>query len=135
VQTIPLCPACAGPARRDHRRAGDNINAETTERSGGRCPEQRSYPGRSTGNFFLSIAGLADAADLVIDATLKHALSEFDETKRNQELREAAHIAFTDGGIIPLYWQTVRWAARKSVRYEPRRDEERVARGARPGTD
>jgi peptide/nickel transport system substrate-binding protein len=57
------------------------------------------------------------------DRTLREALAEFDDAKRNAKLAEATHIAFTDLGIVPLYWLRVHWAARKGIAYEPRRDE------------
>ncbi len=66
------------------------------------------------------------------DALLKQALGEFDETKRNDLLRQATHVAFTDAAIVPLYWQIVHWAARKGIAYVPRRGEDTAARYAKP---
>jgi peptide/nickel transport system substrate-binding protein len=64
------------------------------------------------------------------DSALKQAMSEFDPATRDEELRRATHIAFTDVGLIPLYWQVLHWAARKGITYEPRRDEATAARFA-----
>jgi len=33
--------------------------------------------------------------------------------------------------VIPLYWPTVHWAARKGIAYKPRRGEETLAQEAR----
>jgi peptide/nickel transport system substrate-binding protein len=67
------------------------------------------------------------------DAKLKDALAEFDEEKRNGLLSEAAKIAFSDVGIVPLYWQVVHWASKKGIAYEPRKDEATLAMSAKPG--
>ena len=64
------------------------------------------------------------------DAVLKRLLGEFNDAKRNADLREAARIAFNDSAIVPLYWPVIHWAARKGVVYEPRRDEETLAQKA-----
>ena len=66
------------------------------------------------------------------DDTLKAAIAEFDEEKRNGLLRQAAQVAFTDVGIVPLYWQVVHWASKKGVAYEPRKDESTLAMVAKP---
>lgn len=66
------------------------------------------------------------------DRLLVQALGEFDAGKRNDLLRQATHVAFTDTAIVPLYWQIVHWAARRGIRYEPRRGEDTAARFARP---
>jgi peptide/nickel transport system substrate-binding protein len=68
------------------------------------------------------------------DETLKAALAEFDEEKRNGLLRQAARIAFQDVGIVPLYWQVVHWASKKGVVYEPRKDEATLAMSAKPAS-
>ena len=57
------------------------------------------------------------------DAVLRQAASEFDETKRNRLLAEATRIAMEDGGILPLYWQKLYWAARKGFVVDPDRGE------------
>jgi peptide/nickel transport system substrate-binding protein len=64
------------------------------------------------------------------DAALKRALTEFNEAKRLASLREATRIAFNDVAVVPLYWPTVHWAAKKGVVYEPRRSEETLAQKA-----
>jgi peptide/nickel transport system substrate-binding protein len=58
------------------------------------------------------------------DTVLKRALGEFDDARRNADLREAARIAFEDVAIVPLFWPVIHWAARNGIVYEPRRDEE-----------
>ncbi len=57
------------------------------------------------------------------DTILKQAASEFDEAKRNRLLADATRIAMEDGGILPLYWQKLFWAARKGYVVEPDRGE------------
>jgi peptide/nickel transport system substrate-binding protein len=57
------------------------------------------------------------------DATLKQALAEFDEAKRNQLLEQAARIGFGDVGIVPLYFPTVHWAARNGITYRANKNE------------
>ena len=47
------------------------------------------------------------------DTILQQAATEFDEAKRNALLAEATRVAMEDGGILPLYWQKLFWAARK----------------------
>jgi len=66
------------------------------------------------------------------DETLKAALAEFDEEKRNGLLRDATKVAFGDIGIVPLYWQVAHWASKKGVVYEPRKDESTLAMSAKP---
>ena len=66
------------------------------------------------------------------DETLRAAISEFDEEKRNGLLRDAAKITFGDVGIVPLYWQVVHWASKKGIAYEPRKDEATYAMSAKP---
>jgi peptide/nickel transport system substrate-binding protein len=66
------------------------------------------------------------------DAVMTQALGEFDPTKRNELLRQATHIAFTDTAIVPLYWQIDAWATKKGIAYTPRRDETTAARYVRP---
>jgi peptide/nickel transport system substrate-binding protein len=62
------------------------------------------------------------------DALLKQAAVEFDETKRNKLLADAARVAMEDGGILPLYWQKLYWAARKGFVVDPDRGEATSAR-------
>jgi peptide/nickel transport system substrate-binding protein len=66
------------------------------------------------------------------DATLKSTIAEFDEEKRNGLLRDAAKIAFSDVGLVPLYWQVVHWASKKGIAYEARKDESTYAMSAKP---
>ncbi len=64
------------------------------------------------------------------DAAFKRTLTEFNEAKRLASLREATRIAFNDVAVVPLYWPTVHWAAKKGIVYEPRRSEETLAQKA-----
>ena len=57
------------------------------------------------------------------DAVLAQAAAEFDQTKRNKLLAEATRIAMEGGAILPLYWQTLFWAARKGFMVDPDRGE------------
>ena len=57
------------------------------------------------------------------DAVLGLAAAEFDEPKRNKLLAEATRVAIEDGGILPLYWQKLFWAARQGYAIEPDRGE------------
>jgi peptide/nickel transport system substrate-binding protein len=57
------------------------------------------------------------------DAALTKALAEFDEQKRNELLAQATRIAMQDYAIVPLYWQTLFWAARGNYVVDPDRGE------------
>ncbi|MEJ0019259.1 MAG: ABC transporter substrate-binding protein [Acetobacteraceae bacterium] len=57
------------------------------------------------------------------DAMLRAASAEFDETKRNKMLADATREAMEDGGILPIYWQKLYWAARKGITVDPDRGE------------
>jgi len=62
------------------------------------------------------------------DKWIKAAAVENDEEKRETFLQEAARVAFLkDQAIIPLYFQTITWAVRKGLSYEPRMDEYTLA--------
>jgi peptide/nickel transport system substrate-binding protein len=65
------------------------------------------------------------------DETLRAALSEFDEAKREELLEKATRLAFGESAIIPLYWQKVHWAGKASVDFTPSRGEDTVATNAR----
>jgi peptide/nickel transport system substrate-binding protein len=67
------------------------------------------------------------------DGLLHQAMGEFDETKRNALLVQATKVVITDTALVPLYWQVVHWAARRGIKYQPRRDETTSARYAAPG--
>ena len=64
------------------------------------------------------------------DKAIAAANAEFDAEKRWKMLAEAAALVMKDGGVIPLYHQSVTWAARKGVTYTPRSDERTLAMGA-----
>jgi peptide/nickel transport system substrate-binding protein len=66
------------------------------------------------------------------DAVLAQAMATFDDAQRNVLLQQASHLAFTDAGIVPLYWQVLHWAARKGITYAPHRDETTAAIFAKP---
>jgi peptide/nickel transport system substrate-binding protein len=66
------------------------------------------------------------------DALLKQAATEFDEAKRNKLLADATRVAMEDGGILPLYWQKLYWAARKGYVVDPDRGEATSARFVSP---
>ncbi|MEW6549832.1 MAG: ABC transporter substrate-binding protein, partial [Spirochaetota bacterium] len=62
------------------------------------------------------------------DKFIKAAAVESDEDKREAFLQDAARVAFKqDHGILPLYFQTITWAVRKGLSYEPRMDEYTLA--------
>jgi peptide/nickel transport system substrate-binding protein len=65
------------------------------------------------------------------DAALKQAMVEFNDAKRNTLLQEATRVVFNDVAVIPLYWPTVHWAAKKGIVYEARRDESTLAQKAK----
>lgn len=67
-----------------------------------------------------------------VDKAVEAAVAEFDEPKREKMLQEAGAMAIEDMAIVPLYWQSVAWAARKDVAYTARRDERTLATDARP---
>jgi peptide/nickel transport system substrate-binding protein len=58
-----------------------------------------------------------------LDKILKKALSDMDEAKRNALLADASKIAFTEMPLLPLHFQTVVLAAKKSITYTTRRDQ------------
>jgi peptide/nickel transport system substrate-binding protein len=62
------------------------------------------------------------------DAVLKQAVTEFDQEKRYRLLADATRIAMEDGGILPIYWQKLYWAARKGLVVDPDRGEATSAR-------
>lgn len=66
------------------------------------------------------------------DAKVSEALAEFDETRRDQLLREATRIAFEDYAIIPLYWQKVHWAGKSNLDFIPNRGEDTLAVAVTP---
>lgn len=72
-------------------------------------------------------------SDPEFDKLILAAASTSDDQEREGDLQAAARIAFTkDHAILPLYYQTTTWAARKGFTYEPRMDEYTLANYARP---
>jgi peptide/nickel transport system substrate-binding protein len=56
------------------------------------------------------------------DRALATALTTFDDEQRSQLLQHATRIAMEEVGIVPLYFQTNVWAARKGLQLESRQD-------------
>ncbi|WP_349368779.1 ABC transporter substrate-binding protein [Salinarimonas sp.] len=65
------------------------------------------------------------------DAAITAAKQIFDPAEREAALQDAAAIAFGESGLVPLYFQSLAWAARDGIVFEPRRDERTLAMGAR----
>jgi peptide/nickel transport system substrate-binding protein len=62
------------------------------------------------------------------DELIARALEEFDLDLREQLLGEAAELALgEDTAMVPLYFQTLAWAAREGLEVIPRRDERTLA--------
>jgi peptide/nickel transport system substrate-binding protein len=76
--------------------------------------------GQTVGSGALNRARYSNKA---FDEVLMRASSEFDEARRNRLLADATRIAMEDGGILPLYWQKLFWAARKGYVVRPDRGE------------
>jgi peptide/nickel transport system substrate-binding protein len=70
-------------------------------------------------------------ANPALDALTDRATAVLDEEAREVLLREAVRLAMDDVAFIPLYNITNAWAARRGLRYEPRRDERTAAMGLR----
>jgi peptide/nickel transport system substrate-binding protein len=66
------------------------------------------------------------------DALLQKAAAEFDEPKRSRLLADATRVAMEDGGILPLYWQKLFWAARGGYVVDPDRGESTSAHFVSP---
>jgi peptide/nickel transport system substrate-binding protein len=62
-----------------------------------------------------------------LDAKLTTALTTIDDKAREKLLQEATEIGIKDYGVIPLYFQTNVWAARKGITVIPRLDERTFA--------
>ena len=63
-------------------------------------------------------------SNATFDRTLKQAMSEFDEGKRNLLLAQATQIAMGDYALLPLYWQKAIWAARPGVKFDANMSED-----------
>jgi peptide/nickel transport system substrate-binding protein len=62
-------------------------------------------------------------ANAEFDQAITAALQEFDEAERERLLQHAAEIVFMhDNALIPLYFESAVWAARKGLHVVPRRD-------------
>jgi len=63
-----------------------------------------------------------------LDALTDRALSTLDDTARGRLLAEAVTKASDDVAIIPLYQAMNLWASRRTIAFEPRRDQRTLAR-------
>jgi peptide/nickel transport system substrate-binding protein len=66
------------------------------------------------------------------DAKLEAALSELDDAKRENLLREATSITMEDVGIMPIHIQKNVWAMKPNLVHEARADELTRAQDVRP---
>jgi len=64
------------------------------------------------------------------DAKLTTAIHLLDDAKRNALLAQASEIVFADRATIPLHFEKVTWAAKKSVGYLARADQYTLAMNA-----
>ena len=62
-----------------------------------------------------------------VDALLAEALRTVDDAKRNALLAQAAEVAVTDVGVIPIQYPLNTWGARKGLKVIPRTDEYTLA--------
>ncbi len=68
----------------------------------------------------------------VFDEAITKALQEFDPDAREALLNESAEIALAqDTAMVPLYFQSLAWAAREGLEVTPRRDERTLAMSVR----
>lgn len=58
-----------------------------------------------------------------VDALLREAVATFDPARREALLQQAAHAAFSDYGIVPLYFPIDYWATRNGVIFKPNKAE------------
>ncbi|MCV0426162.1 MAG: ABC transporter substrate-binding protein [Roseibium sp.] len=67
------------------------------------------------------------------DAVMAEAVTSFDDARREELLRQAAEIAFTDEqGIIPLYFEKLIWATRDGIDFDTRPVERTLAQSFHP---
>ena len=67
-----------------------------------------------------------------LDSLLNEALSTIDDKKREQLLQDASEIAFTDYGVLPLYYEISVWAMRRNLDYTARADQFTIAQFVKP---
>ncbi|MBI3706719.1 MAG: ABC transporter substrate-binding protein [Proteobacteria bacterium] len=67
-----------------------------------------------------------------VDRLTQKALESFDETAAERYMKEAATVAFSDVGVIPLYYMVNTWATRKAYRYQARMDERTFVQALAP---
>jgi peptide/nickel transport system substrate-binding protein len=66
-----------------------------------------------------------------LDALLGRAMTTFDPVAREDLQRQAARLAASDIGVIPLFHPINVWASRRPISYTPRVDDRSPANGAR----
>lgn len=66
------------------------------------------------------------------DAKITAASAEFDASKRDKMLQEAAAISTADAGYLPINFQSLYWATRKGIDFDARPDEQTLAMRASP---
>lgn len=84
---------------------------------------------KALGRGAVNSRGYSNAA---LDALTARALATLDDGARRKMLEQAVEMAMDDQAIIPLHMLVNFWAARKSIRYEPRMDERTIAMNAHP---
>jgi len=67
-----------------------------------------------------------------LDALLVEAIQDFNDESREAKLQKAAALAMKEAAIVPLYFQSVAWASRADISFQPRKDERTLAMGAAP---
>lgn len=67
-----------------------------------------------------------------VDTAIDLAIQTMDENLRERRLQDAAAVAVSDYGDIPLYFQVNIWATRKGLKYTARADEFTLAMSVRP---
>jgi len=67
-----------------------------------------------------------------VDAKLEEAMRTVDDRKREALLQEASHLAMSDYGVLPLYFELSVWAMRRGLAYEGRADRATLAQFATP---
>jgi peptide/nickel transport system substrate-binding protein len=71
-------------------------------------------------------------SNAAVDTAIDLAIQTIDQDTRERRLQDAAAIAVSDYGDLPLYFQVNIWASRKGLNYVARADEFTLAMSARP---
>ena len=69
-----------------------------------------------------------------LDALIRLAQQTVDEKNREQLLQQAAKLAMTDHGLIPLHFEVTPWALKKGITYKPRIDQYTLATEVKPAS-